>query len=225
LVTEFKKVLVAQCDYPAQPRSRLDMEYCASLGENMKAHGQKVPAIGYSLGNRFRLIDGGCRLEGARLKGITELLALDLGKEPTREELLLAQASIDVHRQNLPTMDRARLWQCIKGERNCTAKELARELGVSDSLVGHYLLLLSLAEDLQEQVNSGALEMSKGCLIARATNDPDRQRELAALAPGLSREALAAEVRSRKSGAAGSSANWAATCRSSSRATHWGLMR
>jgi ParB family chromosome partitioning protein len=200
LVIELKKVPVELCDYPSQPRSHYDAEYCRGLGENMKAHGQKVPVIGFPTGDRFRLVDGGCRLEGARLVVIAELLALDLGKEPTRLELLLAQASIDVHRQNLPPVDRARLWQSILDARKCTARELAAELHVSDSLVGRYLPLLTLAPDLQEQVNNGTLEMSKGSLIARATADPDRERDLAALAANMSRESLADVLRKKRNG-------------------------
>jgi ParB family transcriptional regulator, chromosome partitioning protein len=195
-----KNVLVTQCDYPAQPRSGYDREYCLGLGASMKGHGQKVPVIGYSVGDRFRLIDGGCRLEGARLAGIAELLALDLGKEPTRAELLMAQAAIDIHRQHLPPVDRARLWQSTLQERGCTARELATELGVSDSLVGDYLSLCGLVADLQEQVNRGALHLSKASLIAQQESDPVRQRELAALAKGMGRDAFAAKLRqSRRS--------------------------
>ncbi len=116
--------------------------------------------------------------------------------------MLLVQASIDVLRQNLPPIDRARLWDSILKERKYTAKELAGELRVSNSLIGRCLLLLSLAPDLQEQVNNGTLDWSKGSLIARETNDFDRQRELAALAARMSREALAAEVRRKPVGTA-----------------------
>jgi ParB family chromosome partitioning protein len=199
LVIELKQVPVALCDDPAL-RSQYDTEFCRSLGEDMKSNGQQVPVIGYKLSGRFPLVDGGCRLEGARLVGIPELLALDMGKEPTRLELLLAQASIDVHRQNLPPIDRARLWDSIIDARKCTARELAVQLHVSDSLVGRYLPLLTLAPELQEEVNNGTLEMSKGSLIARETNNPDRQRELAALAASMSRESLAAVLRKKRNG-------------------------
>ncbi len=142
-----------KCDYPSQPRSNPDLAYCRSLGESMKAIGQQVPIIGYtdSIMDRFNVSDGGCRLEGARLCGISELLAMDLGKKPA--------------------------------------------LGVSDSLVGDYLSLLTLPADVQEQVNSGTLHMSKACLIAQQESNPDRQRELAVLAKDMARKELAAKVR------------------------------
>ncbi len=38
------------------------------------------------------------------------MLGLDMGKEPTKLELLVAQASIDLHKQHLPPVDRARLY-------------------------------------------------------------------------------------------------------------------
>ena len=172
-------VPVDQCDYPSQPRSNPDPAYCRSLGESMKATGQQVPIIGYTDPATGRFIVHGRRAagpQGARLLGIAKLLAMDLGKKPTQVELLMAQAAIDVHRQHLPARDRARLWQSNIQARGCTAKQLAKELGVSDSLVGDYLSLLTLPADVQELVNSGALHMSKACLIAQQESDPDRQR-------------------------------------------------
>jgi ParB/RepB/Spo0J family partition protein len=190
------------CDYPAQPRSHSDPEYCPNLGQNMKANGQQVPVIGWFAGGRFQLADGGCRLEGARLAGIPELLALDLGKEPTRAELLMAQASIDLHKESLPPVDRARLFAANLEARGCTAKRLAQDLGTSPSLISNHLLLLTLAPDIQARINAGELEWSKGCLIARQTDDPARQRELATEAGRMSREALAAKVRQQRNGQA-----------------------
>jgi ParB family chromosome partitioning protein len=186
-----------QCDYPSQPRTNPDPAYCRSLGESMKAHGQQVPIIGYTdpVTGRFVVLDGGCRLIGGKLIGILKLLAMDLGKKPTQGELLMAQAAIDIHKQHLPAIDRARLWQSNIQARGCTAKQMAKELGVSDSLVGDYLSLLTLPADVQEQVNSGTLHMSKACLIAQQESDPNRQRELAELAKNMPRNKLAAKVR------------------------------
>ena len=190
------------CDYPMQPRTWTDAvrDYCLHLGENMLAHGQKVPVIGWFVGKRFQLADGGCRLEGAKLVGIRELLALDLGKEPTRGELLLAQASIDLHKQHLPPVDRARLYQNIMTERGFNGKQTAEALNVKEPFLSRFLLLTDLAPDLQELVNSGALEWTKGSLIANATKDFEQQRELAKAAAGMTRDAFAASVRKRRKG-------------------------
>jgi ParB/RepB/Spo0J family partition protein len=191
------KVRPQDCDYPSQPRSKRDPEYCRSLGESMKSIGQKVAIIGHTdpATRRFIVGDGGCRLEGATLCDIPELLAMDLGKAPTPLELEIAQAAIDIFKQHFSPMDRARLWSSIKQKRGCTARQLAKELGVSDSLFGDYESLLKLPPDVQELVNSGALHLSKASLIAQQERNPDRQRELAALAKDISRNDLAAKVR------------------------------
>ncbi|HWL28813.1 MAG TPA: ParB/RepB/Spo0J family partition protein [Burkholderiaceae bacterium] len=185
------------CDYPSQPRSALDPDYCRGLGENMKANGQKVPVIGYMKGDRFILCDGGCRLEGARLVGITELLAIDLGKEPTRLELLMAQASIDLHRQHLPPIDRARLFASLCKEQGCTARKLAEMLHVSEAVISRAIALLELPGDIQRQVNEGKLDARRGYLLSQES-DPERQRELASQATALSRDELAKRVRKPK---------------------------
>lgn len=190
---------VARCDYPDQPRSTLDPNHCRSLGENMKATGQKVPVIGYRKGDRFILCDGGCRLEGARLAGIPELLALDLDKEPTRVELLLAQASIDLHRQHLPPIDRARLFANLCKEHDCTARKLAEMLHVSEPVISRAVALLQLPDDLQQQVNDGTLDARRGYLLSQES-DPARLRELASQAAAISREELAKRVRKPQQG-------------------------
>lgn len=194
MALQLKKVSVGQCDYPSQPRSALDPEYCRRLGESLRTHGQKVPVIGYTAGDRFVLCDGGCRLRGAQLVGVTELLALDLGKEPTRAELLLAQASIDQHRQALPPVDRAHLFRAILDENRWTARQLADSVCVSEAQISRALALLQLPEDVRQWVNGGELDPSKAYLITQES-DPARQRELAQLARTVSRDALAAAVR------------------------------
>lgn len=191
---QLKKVPIDMCDYPSQPRSTLDPAHCRRLGESMRAHGQQVPLIGYTAGGRFVICDGGCRLEGARLVGITELLALDLGKEPTRSDLLLAQLSIDQHRQTLPPVDRARLFRAILDENLWTARLLAESVQVSEAQISRALALLSLPEDVQRLVNAGELDPSKAYLISQEP-DPAKQAELAQSARGLSRTALAAQIR------------------------------
>lgn len=196
-VPQLIKVPESRCDYPSQPRTVVDRGYCESLGENMKANGQKVPVIGYMKDGRFILCDGGCRLEAARLAGIPELLALDLGKEPTRLELLMAQASIDLHRQHLPPIDRARLFSSLCKEHGCTARKLAELLHVSEAVISRAIALLELPDDLQQQVNTGTLDARRGYLLSQES-DPARQRELASEASALSRDELAKRVRKPK---------------------------
>ena len=191
------KVAVAQCDYPSQPRSRLDPDYCLRLGQNMLEHGQKVPVIGYFSGDRFIICDGGCRLEGIRLAGIPDVLALDLGKEPTALGLLVSQASIDVYHQHLPPIDRARLFRSICKEQGCTGRQLAKTLHVSEGFICRALALLELPEDLQAQINDGSLDASRGYLLSQES-DPERQRQLAADAMSVSREELGQRVRRQK---------------------------
>jgi ParB family chromosome partitioning protein len=203
-------VLTSICCFPQhqQPRTWTDSvrDYCRRLGENMLAHGQKVPVIGWFAGEFFQLADGGCRLEGAKLVGIPELLALDLGKEPTKGELLMAQASIDLHKQHLPPVDRARLYRSIMTERGFNGKQTAEALKTSESWLSRFLPLTDLAPDLQELVNSGGLEWTKGSLIAQAAKDFEQQRELAKAAAGMTRDALAASVRKARNGQVGKKA-------------------
>ena len=105
-MTSLINVRPENCDYPSQPRSKRDPDYCRGLGESIKAIGQQVPIIGHTnpKTSRFIVADGGCRLEGAVLCKIPELLAMDLGKAPTPAELLRAQAALDMFKQTSPEM-------------------------------------------------------------------------------------------------------------------------
>ncbi|MCZ2343630.1 MAG: ParB/RepB/Spo0J family partition protein [Bacteroidales bacterium] len=190
-------VLVAQCIYPSQPRTKRDKDRNLSLGLNMKEHGQKVPVLGYWKGDQFVLCDGGSRLDGAQQVGMTELLAVDLGKEPSAKELLLVQANIDQHRQNLSALDRARLWSRMCQEFGCTAKKLAEMLHVSEAVISRALALLQLPDDIQQQIHDGTLDERRGYLLTQES-DPVRQRELAVEATALSRDELAKRVRKPK---------------------------
>ncbi|VTR92888.1 chromosome partitioning protein : ParBc, ParB-like nuclease domain OS=Blastopirellula marina DSM 3645 GN=DSM3645_27843 PE=4 SV=1: ParBc [Gemmata massiliana] len=194
MVPQLKRVPVARCDYPSQPRSALDPEHCRQLGFNMRAHGQQVPVIGYSAGDRFVLCDGGRRLQGARLVGLTELLALDLGKEPTHAELLMTQQSIDAHHQALPPVDRAQLFRNMLDTNQWNARQLAESVQVSEAQVSRSLALLKLCPEVQKLVNAGELDPSKAHLIGQEP-DPAKQLELARVARGLSRAALTAHLR------------------------------
>jgi ParB family chromosome partitioning protein len=193
----FIEVLVEKCDYPDQPRTFVVAETIARLAENMKKYGQKVPVIGYFHGERFQLEDGGCRLQAARQAGLRTLLGLDVGKKPSRAELLMAQASIDQHRQSLPPVDKAKLFRSIMEESRWTARHLSEALQVSEGSLSRTLALLSLPEELQQQVNAGILEPSKAYLIGQES-DPAKQAELASLARGVSRDSLSDAIRKRQ---------------------------
>jgi ParB family chromosome partitioning protein len=193
------EIPIENCDYPDQPRTFVAAETIASLAENMKMYGQKVPVIGYFHGDRFQLEDGGCRLQAARQAAMQTLLGLDLGKKPSRAELLIAQASIDQHRQTLPPIDKAKLFRSILEESSWTARQLSEAIQVSEGSVSRALALLDLPEELQQQVNAGLLEPSKAYLI-RQEDDPSKQLQLASLARGLSRDSLTVAMRKQQAG-------------------------
>jgi ParB-like nuclease family protein len=172
------KVRPENCDYPSQPRSNPDPEYCRSLGESMKAIGQQVPIIGYTefATERFNVSDGGCRLQGARLCGIPELLAMDLGKKPTQIELLRAQAEIDNYKQHLKALDRARLAefktlledsrapQCAAAHNDTASKQCVQQ----GSTASKDDLIRELSGALEELVKATPLFLTSGSTYRRA---------------------------------------------------------
>jgi ParB family transcriptional regulator, chromosome partitioning protein len=188
------------CDFPLQPRSYRPPGYIESLSANIKANGQLVPAIGWGCNGRWQLEEGGCRLAAIRLASLPTLLLMDLGCEPSKGQILIAQASIDLHKEHLPPVDRARLYGGIMETEKLTGKQLAGILGRSETFVSRFLPLVKLSDDLQKAVNEGTLEWTKGSLIALETDDHGRQRELAEAAMGMTRDALASHLRKKTTG-------------------------
>jgi hypothetical protein len=123
---------------------------------------------------------------------------MDLGSQPSRAQILRAQASIDLHKEHLPPVDRAHLYSAMIETEKLTGKELAASLGMSGPWLSRLLFLVKLSDDLQKAVNEGTLEWTKGALIAQATEDHERQRELAKQATAMTRDAFASKVRKKK---------------------------
>ncbi|MCE9566237.1 MAG: ParB/RepB/Spo0J family partition protein [Planctomycetes bacterium] len=184
-------VVLAACDLTRNPRTNRDSNYCRSLGENIQANGQKVPIIGWYHGKQFLVVEGGCRVTGMKMVGLTEVQALDMGKEPEAGDLLLAQASIDEFREQLNPIDRAKLNQAAMKAKNLTAKQYAARLGVSESKISRSLTLLTLPPEAQELIAAGKLDPTKGVEIAMFAGS-ERQRELALVADQLTRTQLVA---------------------------------
>jgi hypothetical protein len=118
-------VLVDQCDYPSQPCSHEKPSYIEALAAKFKANGQQVPAIGWMTNGRFPLVECGCPVEAVRLAGFTHVLALDLGKEPTKAELFTVRTLIDLQQQHLTLADVARPFESIIATNGLSGKDLA----------------------------------------------------------------------------------------------------
>jgi ParB/RepB/Spo0J family partition protein len=174
-----------------QPRKFFDESALSALGQNMLTIGQLVPLIVYD----DTILDGERRWRAAQLVGIKELDAIVLDRRPATEvELLVAQASIDVHRENLRPMERSHLLARILKAKGCSINELSVLVSMSQSLTSKLISYQKLDPAIQVKLDAGELDMEKAYIISQV-DDVARQRQLVHEAATLSREQLRAQVK------------------------------
>jgi ParB family transcriptional regulator, chromosome partitioning protein len=143
---------------------------------------------------RYVLLDGERRWRAAQLAGITELWAVVLDERPSAADLLVIQASIDVHRTNLRPMERSDLLARIIKETGLTVTEVGQKLGVKQAMASKLLAFQKLAPAVQAALDAGADQ--EKCYLISQEPDHAKQLELLKAAPTLSRD----QVRQRAKG-------------------------
>ena len=185
---------------PDQPRKAFGEAALLQLAASLAAHGQKQPVSAFRDGDGYRLVDGERRYRAARIAGLAELDVLVYDGRPTRRQVLLTQAAIDLHQEHLSAMERSRLLTRIRAEENCTLTEVCALLNVSQPTGSKLAKLQQLCPELQAKVDAG-WDVEKAVVVA-AEPDPARQLELARRSDGLSRSAVRRQVRAAPQGVA-----------------------
>jgi ParB/RepB/Spo0J family partition protein len=196
-VRALMEIKIDDWDYPSQPRTVQVTEKIKAMSRSIEAGGQHSPVLCFRKGGRYSGIDGGCRVAALKLLGRTTVWAMVLPHEPTVSEIALAQLAIDLQREELPAIDRARLLKKTRESTGWTNKAIADSVGISAGQVTRSLQLLDLHEDVQAMVSDGRLEWSKASLIAEETKDPVKQHELAQTAKSMTRAALRIRIKGK----------------------------
>jgi ParB/RepB/Spo0J family partition protein len=142
---------------PENARTIFTEDELAGLGESLKRHGQITPAIAYALDDNghYQLIDGERRWRAARAAGLATLTCCivprDMADEIKQEIAFVA----NMCRSNLKPTEIARHWKKLMERWQCTTRELASRIGVSQSTVSKRVSLLKLDTAGQEAVDAG----------------------------------------------------------------------
>ena len=100
------------------------------------------------VGNRLRNCRWERRWRAAKLAEI-ELSAIVLDARPTPAELLKLQLKVNCLRKSLKPVERARAYQRLLEQEQCSQHALAQSLNVSDGTVTSYLSILTLAPEIR----------------------------------------------------------------------------
>jgi len=188
-------VLLSDIDDKGNVRTDIDQRTIGELAQSMEAVGQQMPARGRMVGGKCVLIDGMRRYLAARKLGWATLEVIIDGEELTEPEVLQRQLVINCQRVDLPVLDKARAIEELMQKTGWNASELAIRLGMSNATVTRLLTLLTLPEDIRQQVRTGKLAPSTAYELTKI-EDPARKAELvqAATQGKLTRDATVART-------------------------------
>lgn len=193
------RLAVEKFSVAKQVREQFDEESIAGLAATLKAQGQLQPVRVRKVGDKYILVDGERRYRAAKLAGLGELDAIIEEQELTSAEITERSLIANCQREDLTPLEKARGIDSLMTETGWNASEVAQRLGMSNPTVSRLLTLLSLPEEIQEQVASGKIAPSAAAELAKV-KDAERRSDLAGqLASGkLTRDEVAKAAKKPK---------------------------
>lgn len=189
-----------------QVRGVFDEDELTGLAQSIKEQGVLQPLLAHREGSSFVLDDGERRLRAARRVGLSTVPVIVDPRELNAAAVLQRQLVANCQRQDLSAMEKATSIEALMAQTGWCQAEVALKLGLSPGNVSRLLALLDLPEFIQDQVASGAVSASAAYQLSRVGDSATQSRLASEVENGLSRDELAAKVRSpgRRKGSGGS---------------------
>ena len=183
-----------------QPRSQFDETALEELAASIREQGLLQPIVVRPLASgKYEILAGERRWRACQLAGLEQIPALirDL-----QDQDALAIALIEnIQREDLNALEEARALRRLIEEFELSHAQAATAVGRSRSALSNLLRLLDLNPDVQELLESGALEMGHGrALLGLGGPEQSRVARLV-VARGLSARQIEALVRRLKKAA------------------------
>jgi len=161
---------------PHQPRREFSVEALHDLSSSIKARGVLQPILIRPLANdKYELVAGERRLRASKLAELTEIPTLV--REMTDQESLAIALIENLQREDLNAIEEALGYRQLQQQFGLSQEELSRQVGKSRSAVANSLRLLNLPDDVQKDIQKGALSAGHGRAVMTVT-DADVQSEL-----------------------------------------------
>ena len=161
---------------PYQPRKVFDPEALQELSNSIKEHGVFQPIIVKRSIKGYEIIAGERRVKASQLAGLTEIPAIirDFNDTQMMEIALLE----NLQRENLTAMEEANAYKKLQETLSITQEDLAKRLSKSRSHITNMIGLLTLPDDIQEEVNNKMISMGHARVLSKLDNR-EQQRQLA----------------------------------------------
>ena len=179
---------------PFQPRREIDTAELAELEQSLKSSGLLQPITVRRRGDAFELIAGERRFRAAGNLGWTEISAI-VRDYDDRTMLVLALVE-NLQRADLNAIEEARGYPRLIEDFELTQQQVAEAVGKDRTTVTNLLRVLTLPEEVQQLVETGALTSghARALLALGAEHSPSDVAQRA-VAAGMSVRALEQLVR------------------------------
>lgn len=159
---------------PQQPRKTFRDEGLAELAGSVREYGVLQPIILQACGGTYTIIAGERRFKAARLAGLERIPAIVRTVE-SKEAALIALIE-NVQREDLNFLEEARAYRKLMEDFGLTQAELAEKVNKQQSTISNKIRLLTLPEDIQQQLLDSRLTERHARALLRLTDDEDRKQ-------------------------------------------------
>jgi len=155
-----------------QPRSFFDEEALQELAESIREHGIIQPLTVRTMGDGFyQIIAGERRWRAARLAGLSEVpvRVIDVDDKKAMELAMVE----NLQREDLNPVEEAKGYKVLIGEYGLTQESVAQRVGKSRPVVTNAIRLLSLPEEVLQNLEDGTLSMSHARALLELKSNED----------------------------------------------------
>jgi ParB family transcriptional regulator, chromosome partitioning protein len=154
---------------PYQPRKTFDQEKLVELANSIKEHGVIQPIIVTKSIKGYDIVAGERRKKACELIGKETIPAII--KDFTDNEMMEIALLENIQRENLTSIEEAEAYANIIKSTNITQDELASKIGKSRVYVTNMLGLLSLPEDVKNDILHGFISMGHARVLSKLDNN------------------------------------------------------
>ena len=149
---------------PYQPRKSFEEDAIRELAESIREHGVVQPIIVRSVLKGYEIIAGERRFRASQFCGNTTIPAVV--RTYSDQQVMEIALIENLQRENLNAMEIAVAYQGLMDQFKLTQEELSLKVGKSRSHIANFLRLLSLPEEVKDDVSRGTLSMGHARALA-----------------------------------------------------------
>ena len=154
---------------PKQPRKEFSKEELDELAESVREKGILQPILVRKTGDVYTIVAGERRFRAAKQEKLKKVPVIV--KELTEKEVLEISLIENIQRKDLNPIEQAEAYKRLSDEFGATQEEIAKSLGKSRPVVTNKLRLLNLSERILSYLRRGKLTEGHARLLLSINDD------------------------------------------------------